>query len=82
MSIKKYRLLRNFFIIAGILIALIICFFMPSTLKNTPIFHVGNGDYGTKYGALVLLSLPLFALCFRQKKLEFFGDFVREFYSN
>ena len=74
MNIKKYRLLRNIFIISGIVIALIIWFFMPSTFKNSPLFHVGNGEYGTKWGALLLLPLPLFSLLFRQKKLEFYGD--------
>ncbi len=74
MNTKKYRLLRNIFIISGIVIALIIWFFMPSSFKNSPLFHVGNGEYGTKWGALLLLPLPLFSLLFRQKKLEFYGD--------
>ena len=74
MNTGKYRLLRNIFIIAGIVIALIIWFFVPNTFKNTAIFHIGSGEYGTKWGALALLPIPLFSLCFRQKKLEFYGD--------
>ncbi len=74
MNTGKYKLLRNIFIISGIVIALVIWFFLPSTFKNLSFFHVGNGEYGTKWGALALLPLPLFALCFRHKKIEFYGD--------
>ncbi|MCR4617433.1 MAG: hypothetical protein K5669_04495 [Lachnospiraceae bacterium] len=74
MDTKRYRLLRNIFIIAGIVIAFIIWLFMPSTFKNTSLFHVGSGEYGSKWGALILLPIPLFALFIRKKKLEFYGD--------
>lgn len=74
MNAKQYKNLRNIFIIGGIVIAFIIWLFIPDTFKNSAIFHVGNGEYGSKWGALILLPLPLFSLCFRESKTEFHGS--------
>ena len=71
---KRYKNLRNFIIIAGIVIAFVIWLFIPDTFKNSPLFHVGNGEYGSKWGALILLPIPLFSLCFRKSKTEFHGS--------
>ena len=35
---------------------------IPYEFKNASFFHFGNGEYGTKIGALLLLLLSLFAL--------------------
>ena len=74
MTAKQYKNLRNFIIIAGIVIAFVIWLFIPDTFKNSPLFHVGNGEYGSKWGALILLPIPLFSLCFRKSKTEFHGS--------
>ena len=49
MTAKQYRNPRNFIIIAGIVIAFVIWLFIPDTFKNSPLFHVGNGEYGSKW---------------------------------
>ena len=61
MTAKQYKNLRNIIIIAGIVIAFVIWLFIPDTFKNSPLFHVGNGEYGSKWGALILLPIPLFS---------------------
>ncbi|HKM35297.1 MAG TPA: hypothetical protein VJY54_11220 [Lachnospiraceae bacterium] len=76
---KKYSLttmkwVRNVLIIIGIVGGFIIWFFVPDTFKNTSFMHVGNGTYGSKYGMLVPILFPLFALLGKKKKLEFHSD--------
>ena len=74
MTAKQYKNLRNICIIVGIVIAFIIWLFIPDTFKNSSLFHIGNGEYGSKWGALILLPLPLFSLCFRKTNTEFHGS--------
>ncbi len=74
MTSLKYKLLRNVFIFSGILVTFIIWLFLPSTFHNTSVFHVGKGAYGSKWGVLLLLPLPLFSLFFRTGKIQFHGD--------
>ena len=74
MTTKHYKIIRNIIIIVGIVIAFIIWLFIPDTFKNSSLFHVGNSEYGSKWGALLLLPLPLFSLCFRKEKKEFYSD--------
>lgn len=35
--------------------------FLPDTFRNTSLFHVGNGEFGIKTGALILLPIQFFA---------------------
>ncbi len=74
MTAKKYRFLRNVFIFSGILISFIIWLFLPPTFHNTSLFHVGTKAYGSKWGILLLLPLPLFSLFFRTEKKQFYSD--------
>ena len=74
MDSRKLGLIRNIVLIVGIVTAFVIWIFLPWTFKNTPLFHVGNGEYGSKWGSLVLLPIPLFSLFYRRKKQEFYGD--------
>lgn len=74
MTARKYKFLRNVFIFAGILISFIIWLFLPSAFRNTSVFHVGTGAYGSKWGILLVLSLPLFSLFFRTGEIQFHGD--------
>lgn len=74
MNAKHFKIIRNITIFVGMVIAFIIWIFLPNTLKNSSLFHVGNGEYGSKWGALIILPLPLFSLFFRKEKKEFYSD--------
>ena len=74
MKSKTCKLLRNIFMGVGVIGGLIIWKFVPDMIKNTPTFHAGNGDYGSKTGMLLVLILPLFALCFRPEIPDFHGE--------
>ena len=73
MTAKKYKTLRNMFILLGVVISFIMWLFLPDTFRNTSVFHVGTGEYGSKWGVLLVLPFPLFSLCFREKQLPFHG---------
>ncbi len=62
LTAKKLRIIRNSIIVVGIALAFVIWLQIPSVIENSALFHVGNGKYGSKMGALLLLFLPLFAL--------------------
>lgn len=53
--------IRNVVSILGVGIGFVLWCFLPTTFKNTAYFHVGNGESGVKYGALILLLIQLFA---------------------
>ncbi len=74
LSIKTLKGLRTLAILLGIVIGFIIWLFVPDFIKNNALFHVGNGTYGTKWGMLLLLPFPLFALLFRREKIEYHGS--------
>ncbi len=73
---KTYRILTYAFILTGMIAGFIIWKYVPDIIKNYPEIHVGNGAYGSKNGMLLLLPIPLFALCFTRQKQEpeFHGD--------
>ena len=60
LSSRQLRTIRIFTIIIGMLISFIIWLFLPDVLKNNALFHVGNGKTGSKFGALLLVLIPLF----------------------
>ncbi len=70
---KRLCLIRNIVVIVGIIAGFVIWLFVPATIKNSSILHVGNGEYGTKWGMLLALPLPLFSYFFHRKKLDFYG---------
>ena len=70
---KRLSLIRNIVVIVGIIAGFVIWLFVPLTIKNSSILHVGNGEYGTKWGMLLALPLPLFSYFFHRKKLDFYG---------
>lgn len=74
MTARKYKFMRNVFIFSGILVSFIIWLFLSPTFRNTSVFHVGTGAYGSKWGVLLLLPLPLCSLFFRNGKIQFHGD--------
>ena len=57
---KQLRNIRRVIIVAGMLLCFIIWLFIPDVIKNNAAFHVGNGKYGSKMGALLIVLLPLF----------------------
>ena len=73
MTSGKYKMLRNVFILLGIVISFIMWLFLPDSFRNTSVFHVGTGEYGSKWGVLLVLILPLFSLCFRTGQIPFHG---------
>jgi len=62
MSAKQMKTIRNIIMGATVVIGFICWLAMPYEFKNTGLFHVGSGEYGTKPCALILLLFPLFAL--------------------
>lgn len=58
-QLKKIRL---FVIFTGMLLCFIIWLFIPDVIKNNALVHVGNGEYGSKWGALIVILIPLFGL--------------------
>ena len=57
---KQLRTIRIFVIVVGILISFLIWLSWPDVINNNPLYHVGNGRYGSKIGALLVLLIPLF----------------------
>lgn len=62
MTVKKMKVIRNCIMIVSMVCGFLIWLTLPLKFKNTPFMHVGNGEFGNKYGALIILLLPLFAL--------------------
>ena len=59
---KKLTIIRNVIIAVSMIGGLIAWFALPAVIKNSSIIHVGTGQLGLKYGALLVLLFPLFAL--------------------
>ena len=57
---KQLRTIRILIIVIGILISFCIWLFLPEVINNNALYHVGNGKYGSKIGALLLVLIPLF----------------------
>ena len=62
LTAKELTIIRNVIVAVTMIGGLIVWFVLPSVVKNSSIIHVGNGQFGTKIGALVVLLFPLFAL--------------------
>lgn len=61
LSVKQLKLIRNILVIVTVAIGFVLWLYLPKEIKNSTFFHVGNGEYGSKYGALILLTIPLVA---------------------
>ena len=57
---KQLRTIRIFVIVVGIFISFFIWLFWPDVINNNALYHVGNGKYGSKIGALLIVLIPLF----------------------
>ncbi len=62
LTAKKLLWLRNIIMFAGIIMAYVLWLYVPSTLKNNPIYHFGNGEYTLKEPFLILILMPLVGL--------------------
>ncbi len=61
LSSKQLKIIRNVICVAGIVGGFVLWTFLPDTFRNTSLFHVGNGEFGFKAGALILLLIQFFA---------------------
>ena len=57
---KQLRTIRILIIVIGILISFCVWLFWSDVINNNAIYHVGNGKYGSKMGALLIVLIPLF----------------------
>jgi len=60
---QQLRTIRIFVIVVGILISFFIWLSWPDVINNNALYHVGNGKYGSKMGALLILLIPLVGFC-------------------
>lgn len=60
---KQLKTIRISIILIGILFSFCIWLFWPNVINNNPLYHVGNGKYGSKIGALLIVLIPLFGFC-------------------
>ena len=65
LSSHQLRSIRIFTIIIGMLISFVIWLLLPDVINNNALFHVGNGKYGSKLGALLVVLIPLFGFITR-----------------
>ncbi|MBR6308185.1 MAG: hypothetical protein IKR39_06205 [Lachnospiraceae bacterium] len=73
-SVRTLKTVRNIAIVAGMVGAFLIWLKLPWVVKNSSFMHVGNGAYGLKIGALIVIPFPLFALFHRFDKPEIHTD--------
>ena len=78
LSNNHLKLIRNIVCVLGISVGFLLWWFLPDTFKNTRLFHIGSGEYGSKYGALCFLLIQLFALIPNLDKEEIHTDDAEE----
>ena len=61
LSIRQLKIVRNVVSVIGIVVGILLWKYLPDTFRNNGLFHVGNGEYGSKYGALIILVIQFFA---------------------
>lgn len=54
----------------GIIGGFLLWRFIPYIFRNTSFFHVGNGEFGNKIGALIILPLQLIAFIPKDNSIE------------
>ena len=57
---KQLRIIRILTVVIGMLISFCIWLFCSDVINNNALYHVGNGKYGSKIGALLIVLIPLF----------------------
>lgn len=59
LTVKALKRIRNGIIAFGMIASFLLWLDMPAIFRNTSMFHVGNGLYGHKLGALLCVFFPL-----------------------
>lgn len=62
LTVKKLKWIRILIMCAGMVIAFILWFRIPSIVENNRLIHSGDGEYGSKLGFLLIVLLPLLGL--------------------
>ena len=57
---KQLRIIRILTVVIGMLISFCVWLFWSDVINNNALYHVGNGKYGSKIGALLIVLIPLF----------------------
>ena len=70
LSDKQLKIMLYVISALGIVVGFLLWRFMPQSFRNTSLFHVGNGKYGSKYGVLILLPLQLIAFIRKDNSIE------------
>lgn len=73
-SLKTLKRARNIIVAVGIIGGLIIWNAVPWVISNNRLMHVGNGQYGSKIGLLILLVLPLLSFLASMEQEEIHTD--------
>lgn len=70
LTAKELTIIRNVLIAVAMIGGFIAWLALPEVIRNNNTIHVGNGKYGYKIGALIVLFFPLFALIPDTKREE------------
>lgn len=70
LSERTLKIIRNAVFLVGVAVGFLLWYLLPDFFTNTAFFHVGNGKYGSKYGALILLLLPTVAFIPTDNSIE------------
>ena len=62
LTAKELTVIRNVIIAVSMIGGFIVWLALPDVIKNSNVIHVGTGKFGYKWGALIVLLFPLFAL--------------------
>lgn len=62
LSSKNLRWIRNFIMIAEMILIFFLWLQIPPIIENDSLVHVGNGKYGSRLGFLLMVLFPLLGL--------------------
>lgn len=69
-SNKQLKVILYIVSALGIIVGFLLWRLLPQTFRNTSLFHVGNEEYGSKYGLLIFLPLQLIAFIRKDNSIE------------
>ena len=73
-SVQKLKTIRNVVMLGGIFLIFVLWLMAPDVFQNSRFVHVGNGAYGHKIGALLVLLMPFMGFLPGNTKEEFHTD--------
>ncbi len=77
-SVRKLKIIRNSVMVGGIFIIFVLWLLAPDVFPNSRFVHVGNGTYGHKIGALLVILIPLMGFLPGNTKEEIHTDNYEE----